>query len=45
MLSVDIQGRTTATGGIHQKNLGLTAYTSGWSKVYGGTGNDWAMWQ
>jgi hypothetical protein len=42
-ISVDIQGRTTATGGIQEKYLGLTPYTSGWSKVYGGTGNDWAI--
>jgi hypothetical protein len=41
-ISVDIQGRTTATGGTHQRNLGLTTYTSGWSKTYGGTGNDYA---
>ena len=39
-VSVDIQGRTTATGGVHQKNLGLTSYASGWSKTYGGTGTD-----
>ena len=39
-VTVDIQGRTTATGGIHQKNLGLTDYTSGWTKTYGGAGND-----
>jgi hypothetical protein len=37
---VQIQGKTTSTGGLHQKNLGLTSYTSGWSKVYGGTGTD-----
>ena len=41
-VSVDIQGRTTLTGGVHQKNLGLTGYTSGWSKTYGGTGHDYA---
>ena len=41
-VSVDIQGRTSATVGIHQKNLGLTGYTSGWSTVYGGAGNDLA---
>ena len=41
-VTVEILGRTTATGGIHQKNLGLTSYTSGWSKVYGGTGDDLA---
>lgn len=34
-VTVEILGRTTATGGIHQKNLGLTSYSSGWSKVYG----------
>jgi predicted secreted protein len=39
-ISVDIQGRTTATGGIQEKYLGLTPYTSGWSKVYGGAGSD-----
>jgi hypothetical protein len=41
-ISADIQGRTTATGGIHQKNLGLTGYTSGWTKVEGETGHDYA---
>jgi hypothetical protein len=41
-ISIDIQGRTTATGGVHQKYLGLTDFTNGWSKVYGGTGNDLA---
>jgi predicted secreted protein len=40
---VEIQGRTTATGGIHQKYLGLTDYTSGWSKTYGGTSHDYAL--
>ena len=35
-VSIDIQGRTTATGGVHQKNLGLTGYSSGWSRTYGG---------
>ena len=39
-VSVDIQGKTTSTGGNHQKNLGLTGYTSGWSKVYGWAGDD-----
>ena len=41
-MTVDIQGRSTSTGGIHQKYLGLTSYSSGWSKVYGGTGHDYA---
>ncbi len=39
-VTVEIQGRTTATGGVHQKYLGLTSYASGWSKVFGGTGID-----
>ena len=34
-VTVEILGRTTATGGIHQKYLGLTGFTSGWTKVYG----------
>ena len=38
---VEIHGRTTAAGGIHQKNLGLTGYTSGWSKTYGGPNHDY----
>jgi hypothetical protein len=42
-VTIEIQGRTTATGGVHQKYLGLTSYTSGWSKTYGGTGHDYAM--
>jgi len=33
---VDIQGKTTQNGGIHQKHLGLTSCGSGWSKTYGG---------
>ena len=33
---VDIQGRTTTDGGIHQKYLGLTGYEPGWSRTYGG---------
>jgi hypothetical protein len=39
-VTVEILGRTVASGGIHQRNLGLTGYQSGWSKVYGGAGND-----
>ena len=35
-ISVEILGRTTSTGGVHQKNLGLTGFTNGWTKVYGG---------
>ena len=40
---VEICGRTIATGGIHQKNLGLIGYTSGWSKTYGGIAHDYSM--
>jgi predicted secreted protein len=39
-VTVEILGRTTATGGIQEKYLGLTPYTSGWTKVYGGAGSD-----
>ena len=39
-VTVEVLGRTTASGGVHQKNLGLTEFTGGWSKVYGGQGND-----
>ena len=39
-LKVEILGRTTDTGGVHQRNLGLTSFSSGWSKVYGWAGDD-----
>jgi predicted secreted protein len=39
-ITVEISGRTTATGGMQEKYLGLTDYTSGWTKTYGGAGND-----
>jgi len=39
-VSVEIWGRMTADGGAHQKYLGLTGYSAGWSKTYGGTNND-----
>jgi predicted secreted protein len=39
-VTVEILGRTTVTGGIQEKYLGLTPYTSGWTKVYGGAGSD-----
>lgn len=42
-VTVEIQGRTTPASGIHQKNLGLTGYTTGWSKTYGGTADDYAV--
>ena len=37
---VDITGKTTIDGGIHQRHLGLTDYASGWSKTYGGASDD-----
>ncbi len=42
-LTVEIYGKTTATGGIHQKYLGLTGYIPGWSKTYGSNGSETAM--
>jgi len=39
---VDITGRTTASGGTHQKYLGLTGYIPAWNKTYGGTNVDFA---
>ncbi len=36
---VDITGKTTLDGGVHQRNLGLTGYT-GWSRTYGGANDD-----
>jgi predicted secreted protein len=38
---VDITGKTTATGGAHQRHLGLTDYISGFAQTYGGTNNEW----
>jgi hypothetical protein len=37
---VDITGRATDGGSIHQKYLGLTGYLPGWSKTYGGVIHD-----
>jgi predicted secreted protein len=36
-IMVDVQGKTTADGGTHQRYYGLTPYMPGWSKTYGGT--------
>jgi predicted secreted protein len=41
-LIVEIYGKTTATGGTHQKYLGLTGYIPGWNKTFGGNGSDTA---
>jgi hypothetical protein len=38
---VDITGRATVSGSIHQKYLGLTGYLPGWNKTYGGTDTDY----
>ena len=37
---VDITGKTTLDGGVHQRNLGGTGYTPGWTKTYGGIGRE-----
>jgi hypothetical protein len=39
---VDIYGKTTLGGGVHQVNLGGTGYTPGWSETYGGADYDYA---
>jgi hypothetical protein len=36
---VDITGKATATGAVHQR-LGLTSYLPGWNKTYGGTNHE-----
>jgi hypothetical protein len=41
-LIVDITGKATIDGGAHQRHLGLTGFTAGWNKTYGGTGGEWA---
>jgi hypothetical protein len=35
-VSVEILGKATVDGGVHQKYLGGTGYMNGWSKTYGG---------
>jgi hypothetical protein len=41
---VDIQGKTTSDGGVHQRYLGLELDSgSGWWGTYGGSNNDWAF--
>lgn len=37
---VDITGKTTLDGGVHQRHLGCTGYTPGWSTTYGGPNSD-----
>jgi hypothetical protein len=37
---VDITGKTTADGGVHQKYFGGTDFVAGWNKTYGGTDAD-----
>jgi hypothetical protein len=39
---VDITGKTTIDGGVHQRHLGGTNCIEGWNKTYGGTGEDYA---
>lgn len=42
-IMVDIQGKTIASGGVHQKHLGLTNHESGWVARIGGTDSDFAL--
>jgi hypothetical protein len=37
---VDITGKTTIDGGVHQRHLGGTGYTPGWERTYGGASWD-----
>jgi hypothetical protein len=37
---VDITGKTTINGGVHQRHLGGIEYIPGWSKTYGGADHD-----
>jgi hypothetical protein len=37
---VDIAGRTEPSGSVHQRYLGLTGFTTGWSQTHGGTSTD-----
>jgi len=39
---VDITGKTTLSGGVHQRHLGGTGYTKGWIRTYGGVNDDFA---
>ena len=41
---VDITGKTTVDGGIHQRNLGGISYSPGWIKTYGGIDREEAHW-
>jgi hypothetical protein len=42
-LMVDISGKTTVDGGVHQKYFGGTDFVAGWNKTYGGTSYDYAF--
>jgi predicted secreted protein len=42
-IMVDVQGKTAADGGPHQRYYGLTQYMPGWSKTYGGTNAELAQ--
>jgi len=41
-LIAEVQGKTTPDSGPMQRHYGLTAYTAGWSKTFGGIYTDWA---
>jgi hypothetical protein len=38
---VDIAGKATLDGGVHQKYLGGTDFVAGWNKTYGGAEDEW----
>jgi predicted secreted protein len=37
---VDVTGKTTADGAVHQRNIGGTDFVAGWNKTYGGANHD-----
>jgi predicted secreted protein len=37
---VDIAGKTTADGGVHQRYFGGSDFVAGWNKTYGGANDD-----
>ncbi len=43
-IMVDITGKTTANGGIHQRHLGLTEFKQGWAKTFGGIAPEEILW-
>jgi len=37
---VDVTGKTTVDGAVHQRNIGGTDFVAGWNKTYGGANDD-----